>query len=72
MLFRSVIDGENGVLFLEADADSLAEALGRVARLTFDSTRISEHARRFSRDRHVQRMREVIDETIAAPAGTRW
>jgi hypothetical protein len=38
----------------------------------FDSTAIARSAQRFSRDRHVQRMREVIEETIAAPAGTRW
>ncbi|MBF8300628.1 MAG: hypothetical protein HW394_998, partial [Acidobacteria bacterium] len=69
---ETVIDGENGVLFAESDAGSLAEALDRVARQPFDSARISQHTQRFSRDRHVQRMREVIDETIAAPAGTRW
>jgi glycosyltransferase involved in cell wall biosynthesis len=69
---EAVIDGENGVLFAEPDAGSLAAALERVARQRFDSTRISQHAQRFSRDRHVQRMREVIDETIAAPTGARW
>jgi glycosyltransferase involved in cell wall biosynthesis len=69
---ETVIDGENGVLFAEPDAGSLAEALERVARQQFDSARISQHTQRFSRDRHAQRMREVIDETIAAPAGTRW
>ena len=69
---ETVIDGENGLLFRDADAGALAEALERVARMTFDSTRISRQAQRFSRDRHVRRMREVIDETLAAPAGTRW
>ena len=37
----TVIDGENGVLFAEPDAGSLAEALERVARQSFDSARIS-------------------------------
>jgi glycosyltransferase involved in cell wall biosynthesis len=68
----TVIDGENGVLFGEPDVGSLAESLERVARQPFDSARISQHAQRFSRDRHLQQMREVIDETLAAPAGTRW
>lgn len=68
----TVIDGENGVLFAEPDAASLAEALERVARQSFNSARIRQHAQRFSRDRHIQQMREVIDETIVAPAGTRW
>jgi len=69
---ETVIDDENGVLFAEPDVASLAAALERVARQQFDSARISQHAQRFSRDRHVQQMREVIGETIAAPAGTRW
>jgi glycosyltransferase involved in cell wall biosynthesis len=69
---ETVTDGETGVLFAEPDVDSLAAALEQVARRQFDSARISEHAQRFARARHVQRMREVIGETIAAPAGTRW
>jgi glycosyltransferase involved in cell wall biosynthesis len=69
---ETVIDDENGVLFGEPDVASLAAALERVARQRFDSTRVSQHAHRFSRDRHIQQMRDVIGETIAAPAGTRW
>ncbi|MSO84040.1 MAG: glycosyltransferase family 4 protein [Acidobacteria bacterium] len=69
---ETVIDDQNGVLFAEPDAGSLSAALDRVSRQRFDSVRISLDAQRFSRDRHVQRLREVIDETIAAPAGTRW
>jgi len=69
---ETVIDGENGVLFAEPDVDSLAAALDRVARRQFDSARISQQAQRFSRDRHVQQMQEVIGDTLAAPAGTRW
>jgi glycosyltransferase involved in cell wall biosynthesis len=69
---ETVIDGETGVLFAEPDVDSLAGALDQVARRQFDSARIRELAQRFTRERHVQHMREVIDETIAAPAGTRW
>jgi len=69
---ETVIDGESGVLFAEPDVDSLSAALDRVARGRFDSARISQHAQRFSRDRYVQQMREVIGDTIAAPVGTRW
>ncbi len=68
----TVIDGENGVLFADPDAELLAEALTRVARQSFDSARIRQGTQRFSRDRHVQQMRRVIDETIAASIGTRW
>jgi glycosyltransferase involved in cell wall biosynthesis len=69
---ETVIDGENGVLCPEPTVDALAAALSRVARLQFDSTAIARSAQRFSRERHVQRMRDVIDETVAAPVGTRW
>ena len=69
---ETVADSETGVLFAEPDVASLAAALDRVARLRFDSTRISQQVQRFSRDRHVRQMREVIDDTIAAPAGARW
>jgi glycosyltransferase involved in cell wall biosynthesis len=69
---ETVSDGENGVLFAEPDAASLAAALERVARLRFDPAAIAQTAARFSRERHVEQMRAVIDETVGAPAGTRW
>ena len=69
---ETVIDGENGLLYPDTDVASLSAALERVASTRFDSDEISRSAQRFSRERHVQRMREVIDETIAAPAGARW
>jgi glycosyltransferase involved in cell wall biosynthesis len=69
---ETVVDGENGVLFTEPDVASIAAALERAARLPFDRARIRASAERFARARHVQQMREVIDETVAAPVGTRW
>jgi glycosyltransferase involved in cell wall biosynthesis len=69
---ESVIDGENGVLFDEPDAATLASALNRVASCRFDPTTITASAQRFAREHHVRRMREVIEETTAAPVGTRW
>ena len=68
----TVVDGENGVLFAEPDARSLAGALERVTRESFDSAAISHAAQRFSREQHVQRMRGILDDTIAAPVGTQW
>jgi glycosyltransferase involved in cell wall biosynthesis len=69
---ETVVEGETGVLFAESDAAQLSAALERVATIRFDPARIREAAERFSRERHVQQMRDVIDETVAAPAGARW
>jgi glycosyltransferase involved in cell wall biosynthesis len=69
---ETVIDGDTGVVFDTPDAASLAAALERVAALRVDETRLQTHAAQFSRERHRQQLRAVIDETIAAPAGTRW
>ena len=69
---ETVIDGENGVLFDEPDAAALAAALNRVAGCRFDPATIAASAQRFTRERHVRRMREVIEETTASPVGTRW
>jgi glycosyltransferase involved in cell wall biosynthesis len=69
---ETVIDGENGVLFAEPEVEALAAALERVARLRFDPAAIARTAGRFSRERYLEQMRAVIDETIAAPVGTRW
>jgi glycosyltransferase involved in cell wall biosynthesis len=69
---ETVTDGDTGVLFDQPTARSLAEALGRVAALRIDEARLRAHAERFSRERHMEQLRAVIDETIGAPAGTRW
>ena len=69
---ETVVDGENGVLYDDDDVESLSAGLRRVTGLRFDSDRVRESALRFSRERHIQRMREVIADTLAAPVGTRW
>ena len=69
---ETVIDGDTGVLFSEPEAGAMAAALERAARHQWDPSRLRDHAGRFARERHVERMREVIDDTIAAPPGTQW
>ena len=69
---ETVIDGTTGVLFDQPTAADLAGALERVSRTRFDEGAIRAHAEQFSRPRHLAQMREVIDETLAAPAGSRW
>jgi glycosyltransferase involved in cell wall biosynthesis len=68
----TVIDGETGVLFPEATVDSLVAALDRATRTRFDPDRIRRHAEQFSRGRYLREMTAVVDETMEAPAGSRW
>jgi glycosyltransferase involved in cell wall biosynthesis len=63
---------ETGLLFDEPNVDSLATTLERFTEMTFDRSAIRRHAEQFSRERHVQRMRTAIDETLSAPPGRRW
>jgi len=69
---ETVAEGETGVLFAEATAESLGDALARLERMSFDSTRIRASAERFSREHHTHAMRAVIDDTLSAPVGTQW
>ncbi len=69
---ETVVDGTTGVLVSEATEESLADGLRAAASRPWDATVIRAHAERFSRERFVQDMTAVIDETLAAPPGTRW
>jgi glycosyltransferase involved in cell wall biosynthesis len=69
---ETVVDGDTGVLFDAPDVDALSAALDRAARTRFDPARLRASAQRFSRDRHLQQMCDVIDDTLAARPGARW
>ena len=69
---ETVKDGETGILFEELSVESLASALERVRAVRFNRSLLRLHAERFSHERYSAEMRSVIDETMAAPAGTRW
>jgi len=69
---ETVIPGETGILFDELTSPSLAAALEQAAATPFDAARVRAQAERFSRARHVERMRAVIEDTMDRPAGTRW
>jgi glycosyltransferase involved in cell wall biosynthesis len=71
-VLETVTDGDTGVLVAEATAEGFADGLERLARTSFDPARLRAHALRFSRERHIERMRAVIDETLAAPLEQRW
>jgi len=69
---ETVIHGETGILVGESTVDAWTQAIERFPKVTFDAERIREHSLQFSRDRHVERMRDVIDETLAARPDQRW
>jgi glycosyltransferase involved in cell wall biosynthesis len=68
----TVIDGETGVLFEDTTVDSLAAALTRTAAIPWDTSRIRQHAERFSRARFINEIQHIVDDTLSAPAGQRW
>lgn len=69
---ETVVHGETGLLFDDPSVESLAGALRQLERTTFESAAIRRQAERFSRTHHVERLRAVIDDTVGAPADTRW
>jgi len=69
---ETVIPGDTGILFDELSPASLAAALERAAATRFDVDRLRANAERFSHERHVEKMRAVVEETLDHPAGTTW
>jgi glycosyltransferase involved in cell wall biosynthesis len=68
----TVIDGETGVLVPDTSVQALAEGMTRAAATPWDVVRIRRHAERFSRQRFVDEIQRVVDDTLSAPAGQRW
>ena len=68
---ETVVDGETGILVEPGEA-ALADGLRRAVETPWDADRIRAHAERFSRDRFVNEIRDVIDDTMAAAPGRRW
>jgi glycosyltransferase involved in cell wall biosynthesis len=69
---ETITPGETGILFDELTPASMATALEQASAARFDPERLRANAQRFSRERHIERMEAVIDETLDAPIGTRW
>jgi glycosyltransferase involved in cell wall biosynthesis len=69
---ETVVDGDTGVFFGAPTADAIADGLERMAALRFDPSRIRAHAEAFSRSRFAARFSEIVEDTRAKPAGTRW
>ncbi|MCR5290549.1 MAG: glycosyltransferase [Treponema sp.] len=63
---ETVVDGKTGVFFNEQTTDSVCDAIERFEQLyeqrVFDASTIVSHAARFSEERFITQMREVINE----------
>jgi hypothetical protein len=46
--------------------------LKRAASIEWDAAKIRRHAERFSRQRFINEIQHIVDETLSAPAGQRW
>jgi glycosyltransferase involved in cell wall biosynthesis len=69
---ETVLDDVTGVLYADQTVDALVAALQQASKRSFDRTAIRQHAEQFSRARHTEQMKAIIDDTLAAPSGTRW
>lgn len=65
-VFDTVLPEETGVWVAEQTVDSLVDAVRRFDTLTFDTCRLVEHARRFSRQRFQRELAAVVNETLEA------
>jgi glycosyltransferase involved in cell wall biosynthesis len=68
---ETVIDGETGLL-VEPGEEALADGLRRAAAMSWHAERIRQHAQTFSRERFVNEIGELIEDTMAAQPGQRW
>ena len=68
---ETVVDGQTGVL-VGPGVEALAEGLQQAASREWDAGAIRQHAERFSRERFVKEICEVIDDTMSAPPAHRW
>ena len=69
---ETVHDGATGLLFPEPSPESLAAAIARLQTHSFSVARIREHAEAFSRQRHLDGLKAVVDSTVTQAPGTRW
>ncbi|HYZ17528.1 MAG TPA: glycosyltransferase [Candidatus Acidoferrum sp.] len=58
---ETVVDGVTGVFAAEQTVHAFAAAIARLEELQFDPQRIRAHAERFSQERFVETMRELVD-----------
>jgi glycosyltransferase involved in cell wall biosynthesis len=65
---ETVVDGVTGVLVPSEAPDAMATGIRRALGAGFDTAAIRRHAEGFGRGRFSETFRQMIDETLAAPA----
>ncbi len=58
----TILEDATGVFFDQPIPSSIAQAVGHLARTHWDESVLVEHAGRYTRDRFVARVRQVVDE----------
>jgi hypothetical protein len=59
------VEGETGAFFDEASAESLAAAMRGFNPGAYDPQRLRAHAERFAPHRFIERLRAIVEETVA-------
>ncbi len=62
----TVVEGSTGVFFDAPRAEAVRAALAELARREWDAGAIRAHAERYSEERFVERLREVVERDVAA------
>lgn len=62
----TTVEGATGVFFEEPEPEPIAAAIERLAATAWDPDRLRDHARRFSGERFIRQLRQVVDEERAA------
>lgn len=65
---ETIVEGQTGAFFDEANVDSLAGALRTFEANAFDARRLRTHAERFAPGRFIERLRAIVDETVGGRA----
>jgi glycosyltransferase involved in cell wall biosynthesis len=61
---ETVVDGETGIFFGEQSVEAIAAAIERFRNFTVDSTKISEHARKFGTDHFLAKFKKHVDSLM--------
>lgn len=62
---ETIVAGETGEFFDKPDAESLAAVLRGFNETRYDARRLRAHAERFAPPRFIERLRAIVDETVA-------